>query len=45
MCRYISDDWIKQRAVEGEVGSSTMPHKVNPMDFEGIPVPGDAKAR
>lgn len=32
--RYISDDWIKQKPVEGEVGSSTMPHKVNPIDFE-----------
>lgn len=32
--RYISDDWIKQKIVEGEVGSSTMPHKVNPIDFE-----------
>ncbi len=34
MWRYISDDWITQRPVEGEVGSSTMPHKVNPIDFE-----------
>lgn len=34
MWRYISDDWIKQKPVEGEVGSSTMPHKVNPIDFE-----------
>lgn len=34
MWRYISDDWIKQNPVEGEVGSSTMPHKVNPIDFE-----------
>jgi adenylosuccinate lyase len=32
--RYVSDGWIKQRPVEGEVGSSTMPHKVNPIDFE-----------
>lgn len=32
--RYISDGWIRQRTVEGEVGSSTMPHKVNPIDFE-----------
>jgi len=32
--RYISDDFIKQKPVEGEVGSSTMPHKVNPIDFE-----------
>lgn len=34
MWRYISDGWIKQRPVAGEVGSSTMPHKVNPIDFE-----------
>ncbi len=34
MWRYISDDWIKQKTKEGEVGSSTMPHKVNPIDFE-----------
>jgi len=34
MWRYISDDWLKQKPVEGEVGSSTMPHKVNPIDFE-----------
>jgi adenylosuccinate lyase len=32
--RYISDDWIKQKPVEGEIGSSTMPHKINPIDFE-----------
>ncbi len=32
--RYISDDWLTQKAVSGEVGSSTMPHKVNPIDFE-----------
>ena len=32
--RYISDDWLVQRPVEGEVGSSAMPHKVNPIDFE-----------
>ena len=32
--RYISDDWITQKPVDGEVGSSTMPHKVNPIDFE-----------
>lgn len=31
---YISLGYFKQRAVEGEVGSSTMPHKVNPIDFE-----------
>ncbi len=34
MWRYISDEWIVQRPVEGEVGSSTMPHKINPIDFE-----------
>lgn len=32
--RYVSDDWLVQKAVEGEVGSSAMPHKVNPIDFE-----------
>lgn len=32
--RYISDHWIAQTAVQGEVGSSTMPQKVNPIDFE-----------
>jgi len=32
--RYISDGWIKQKPVAGEVGSSTMPHKINPIDFE-----------
>ena len=31
---YISIGYFKQRAVEGETGSSTMPHKVNPIDFE-----------
>lgn len=31
---YISNNYFKQRTVEGEVGSSTMPHKVNPIDFE-----------
>jgi adenylosuccinate lyase len=31
---YISVGYLKQRAVAGEVGSSTMPHKVNPIDFE-----------
>jgi adenylosuccinate lyase len=31
---YVSQGWFRQRAVEGEVGSSTMPHKVNPIDFE-----------
>ena len=34
MWRYISDDWINQKPKEGEVGSSTMPHKINPIDFE-----------
>jgi len=38
LCRdfwgYISLGYLKQRAVAGEVGSSTMPHKVNPIDFE-----------
>lgn len=38
LCRdlwsYISIGYFKQRLVEGEVGSSTMPHKVNPIDFE-----------
>jgi adenylosuccinate lyase len=32
--RYISDGWILQRPKAGEVGSSAMPHKVNPIDFE-----------
>ncbi len=31
---YISMDYFKQRVVKGEVGSSAMPHKVNPIDFE-----------
>ncbi|HEX7048161.1 MAG TPA: adenylosuccinate lyase, partial [Gammaproteobacteria bacterium] len=31
---YISLGFFKQRTVEGEIGSSTMPHKVNPIDFE-----------
>jgi len=31
---YISIGYFRQRPVEGEVGSSTMPHKVNPIDFE-----------
>ncbi len=31
---YISLGYLRQRVVEGEVGSSTMPHKVNPIDFE-----------
>ena len=38
LCRdswgYISLGYFKQRVAEGEVGSSTMPHKVNPIDFE-----------
>jgi adenylosuccinate lyase len=34
MWRYISDSWVTQRTKAGEVGSSTMPHKVNPIDFE-----------
>ncbi len=31
---YISNGYFKQRTIAGEVGSSTMPHKVNPIDFE-----------
>jgi adenylosuccinate lyase len=31
---YISIEYFKQRKVEGETGSSTMPHKINPIDFE-----------
>ncbi|HTB87556.1 MAG TPA: adenylosuccinate lyase [Steroidobacteraceae bacterium] len=34
MWSYISLGYFKQRLVAGEVGSSTMPHKVNPIDFE-----------
>ncbi len=34
MWRYISDGWITQKPKSGEVGSSAMPHKVNPIDFE-----------
>ena len=38
LCRdfwgYISLGYLRQRAASGEVGSSTMPHKVNPIDFE-----------
>lgn len=34
MWRYISDGWISQKPKSGEVGSSAMPHKVNPIDFE-----------
>ena len=32
--QYISMNYFKQRIKEGEVGSSAMPHKVNPIDFE-----------
>jgi adenylosuccinate lyase len=32
--RYVSDGFLVQRPKDGEVGSSTMPHKVNPIDFE-----------
>ena len=31
---YISIGYFKQKVVKGEIGSSTMPHKVNPIDFE-----------
>jgi adenylosuccinate lyase len=31
---YISNGYFKQKTIKGEVGSSTMPHKVNPIDFE-----------
>ncbi|MBO7206002.1 MAG: adenylosuccinate lyase [Kiritimatiellae bacterium] len=31
---YISMGYFKQKTVKGEIGSSTMPHKVNPIDFE-----------
>jgi adenylosuccinate lyase len=34
MWTYISMDYFKQKLKEGEVGSSAMPHKVNPIDFE-----------
>ncbi len=38
LCRdiwtYISMDYFKQKTIEGEIGSSAMPHKVNPIDFE-----------
>ncbi len=38
LCRdiwqYIAQDYFKQKIVTGEVGSSAMPHKVNPIDFE-----------
>jgi adenylosuccinate lyase len=32
--RYVSDNWFVQQVKKGEVGSSTMPQKVNPIDFE-----------
>ena len=31
---YISVGYFKQKTIKGEIGSSTMPHKVNPIDFE-----------
>lgn len=34
MWTYISMDYFKQKLKDGEVGSSAMPHKVNPIDFE-----------
>ncbi len=34
MWTYISMEYFKQRTIAGEVGSSAMPHKVNPIDFE-----------
>jgi adenylosuccinate lyase len=34
MWRYVSDGWIAQKPREGEIGSSAMPHKINPIDFE-----------
>ncbi len=34
MWTYISMEYFKQRLKEGEIGSSAMPHKVNPIDFE-----------
>jgi adenylosuccinate lyase len=34
MWMYVSLEYFKQRIKEGEVGSSAMPHKVNPIDFE-----------
>ena len=34
MWTYVSMDYFKQRIKKGEVGSSAMPHKVNPIDFE-----------
>ena len=34
MWQYISLGYFKQKTKAGEIGSSTMPHKVNPIDFE-----------
>jgi adenylosuccinate lyase len=34
MWNYISIGYFKQKTKAGEIGSSTMPHKVNPIDFE-----------
>ena len=34
MWTYISMDYLKQKIKDGEIGSSAMPHKVNPIDFE-----------
>ncbi|MEX2209394.1 MAG: adenylosuccinate lyase [Patescibacteria group bacterium] len=34
MWRYISDGWLVERPEDGATGSSTMPHKVNPINFE-----------
>jgi adenylosuccinate lyase len=34
MWRYISDGWLQQEMISGEVGSSTMPYKINPIQFE-----------
>lgn len=34
MWQYISTDYFKQKIIAGEVGSSAMPHKVNPIDYE-----------
>jgi len=34
MWGYISTGYFKQITKKGEIGSSTMPHKVNPIDFE-----------
>jgi adenylosuccinate lyase len=34
MWSYVSLGYLRQKVVDGEVGSSTMPHKVNPIDFE-----------